>query len=108
MCEPKVPESGNPENLHEIADVFVELIQATAAHYSIPELYVENDYRVTKAHDAGPRYRRRAARPTNIDPFRVKRVALRPGRNRDRVFPPFPGDEGINRPGHPFSLHKLP
>jgi predicted nucleotidyltransferase component of viral defense system len=36
-------------NLHETADAFVELIQATAAHYSIPELYVEKDYWVTKA-----------------------------------------------------------
>ncbi len=36
-------------NLHESPDVFVELIQATAAHHVIPEVYVEKDYWVTKA-----------------------------------------------------------
>ena len=36
-------------NLHESPDVFVELIQAAAAHHAIPEVYVEKDYWVTKA-----------------------------------------------------------
>lgn len=35
--------------LHENKDVFVELIQATAQKYSIPELYVEKDYWVTRS-----------------------------------------------------------
>ena len=36
-----------PVNLHESADVFRELIQATATGRSIPAIYVENDYWVT-------------------------------------------------------------
>ena len=36
-------------NLHESPDAFAEFIQATAQTYSIPEVYVEKDYWVTKA-----------------------------------------------------------
>ncbi len=36
-------------NLHNSPDVFSELIQTTAESYSIPEIYVEKDYWVTKA-----------------------------------------------------------
>ena len=36
-------------NLHNSPDVFSELIQTTAESYSIPEVYVEKDYWVTKA-----------------------------------------------------------
>ncbi len=35
-------------NLHKTPSVFVALIQATATHYAIPELYVEKDYWVTR------------------------------------------------------------
>lgn len=37
----------NYMNLHEHADKFVEIIQATADHLSIPAVYVEKDYWVT-------------------------------------------------------------
>lgn len=37
----------NHMNLHEHADKFVEIIQATADHLSIPAVYVEKDYWVT-------------------------------------------------------------
>ncbi|EAU6192847.1 nucleotidyl transferase AbiEii/AbiGii toxin family protein [Salmonella enterica] len=37
----------NHMNLHENADSFVEIIQATADHLSIPAVYVEKDYWVT-------------------------------------------------------------
>lgn len=36
-------------NLHDSPDVFLELIQATAVAYSVPEIYIEKDYWVTKA-----------------------------------------------------------
>ena len=36
-------------NLHESPDAFAEFIQTTAQTYSIPEVYVEKDYWVTKA-----------------------------------------------------------
>ena len=34
-------------NLHQHPDTFVEIIQATANHFSIPEVFVEKDYWVT-------------------------------------------------------------
>lgn len=37
----------NHMNIHENADSFVEIIQATADHLSIPAVYVEKDYWVT-------------------------------------------------------------
>lgn len=36
-------------NLHDSPDIFLELTQAAAQHYSIPQVYVEKDYWVTKA-----------------------------------------------------------
>ncbi|MDE0061593.1 MAG: nucleotidyl transferase AbiEii/AbiGii toxin family protein [Gammaproteobacteria bacterium] len=38
----------HPVNLHDTPPVFMELIQAAAVHFSIPEAYVEKDYWVTK------------------------------------------------------------
>ena len=35
-------------NLHESLDIFLELIQATATDRSIPSIYVEKDYWVTR------------------------------------------------------------